>query len=118
MDVDTRLRQSRLLEVLYFIYMYNMNTLFFSPDFINLQLISVGDVVRGHVIDKSPREFTVQVTSFVGSHKFRELSDIGITVHSMAREVMLIFTASTSCSYRVWCHSTILPTLQKSVAMC
>ena len=73
------------------------------------------------MIDKSPRELTVQVTSFVGSHKFRELSDIGIMVHAMAlslREVMLIFTASTSCSYRVWCHSTILLTLQKSVAMC
>ena len=44
------------------------------------QLVSVGDVVQGHVTDKSPRELTIQVTSFVGTHKHRELSDIGIKV--------------------------------------
>lgn len=43
--------------------------------------MSVGDVVRGHVIDKSLRELVVQVTSFVGTHKHRELSDIGVKVH-------------------------------------
>ena len=42
--------------------------------------MSVGDVVRGHVTDKSPRELVVLVTSFVGSHKLRELSDIEIKV--------------------------------------
>lgn len=45
-----------------------------------LQLVSVGDVVQGHVIDKTLRELVVQVTSFVGTHKYRELSDIGIKV--------------------------------------
>ena len=43
--------------------------------------MSVGDVVRGHVTNKSARELLVLVTSFVGSHKFRELSDIGVKVH-------------------------------------
>lgn len=42
--------------------------------------MSVGDVVRGHVTDKNPRELSVQVTSFVGTHKHREVSDIGIKV--------------------------------------
>ena len=42
--------------------------------------MSVGDVVRGHVTDKSPRELSVQVTSFIGTHKHRELSDIGVKV--------------------------------------
>ncbi len=36
--------------------------------------------------DKSPRELSIQVTSFVGTHKHRELSDIGIKVnHSKMR---------------------------------
>ena len=42
--------------------------------------MSVGDVVHGHVTDKSARELLVLVTSFIGSHKFRELSDIGVKV--------------------------------------
>lgn len=45
-----------------------------------VQLVSAGDVVQGHVTDKSPRELSIQVTSFVGTHKHRELSDIEIKV--------------------------------------
>jgi len=45
-----------------------------------LQLVSTGDIVRGHVVAKSHGSLTVQVTSFVKSHKMRELLDLDIKV--------------------------------------
>lgn len=45
-----------------------------------LQLVEPGDIVEGHVISKSHKELVVQVTSFVGSRKLRELSDINVKV--------------------------------------
>jgi len=42
------------------------------------ELVSTGDIVRGHVVAKSHGSLTVQVTSFVKSHKMRELLDLDI----------------------------------------
>ena len=36
--------------------------------------------MEGHVVSKSNKELNVQITSFVGSHKLRELSDINVMV--------------------------------------
>lgn len=68
------------------------------------QLVSVGDVVRGHVIDKSPRELSIQVTSFVGSHKQRELSDIGVKVSTVSIQLLANMVARQGG--RVSCMST------------
>ena len=44
--------------------------------------MSVGDVMRGSIVHKTHGELSVHVTSFVGCHKFRELTDIGIKVYT------------------------------------
>ena len=79
--------------------------------FFLFQLVSVGDVVRGHVTDKSPRELSVQVTSFVGTHKHRELSDIGIKVRIRMHHILVN-----------WPHANLvyraLPFLVCTVCMC
>ena len=43
-------------------------------------MISTGDIVRGHVIAKKHSGLMVQVTSFVKSHKMRELTELTIKV--------------------------------------
>ena len=46
----------------------------------SLQLVKVGDIMRGHVTAKRTGGLSARVTSFVRSHKFRELSDLDIEV--------------------------------------
>lgn len=45
---------------------------------VSLQLIIVGDIVRGHVILKTAVALGVLVTSVVGSCKVREMSDLDV----------------------------------------
>lgn len=51
-----------------------------QSDYYFLQLVEPGDVVRGHVVAKRHGGLTIQITSFVNSHKYRELSDLSIRV--------------------------------------
>lgn len=44
----------------------------------HLQLLSPGDIVRGHVILKTPLALGVQITSLVASQKVRELSGLDL----------------------------------------
>lgn len=52
-----------------------LKLLFHSP---TNQILSPGDVVRGHVILKSPVALGVQITKLVGCHKTREFSGLNI----------------------------------------
>ena len=51
-----------------------------STPSIFLQLVEPGDVIRGHVVAKRHSGLTIQITSFLNSHKYRELSDLSIRV--------------------------------------
>lgn len=48
-----------------------------------LQLLCPGDIVRGHVVLKSPLALGVQITSLVASHKVRDMC--GLDVRGLLR---------------------------------
>ena len=54
----------------------NVSVEFFSE----MQLVEAGDVIQGHVVAKRYSGLAVQITSFVDSCKYRELSDLSIRV--------------------------------------
>ncbi len=48
--------------------------------YISLQLVSVGDIVMGHVTARRAGGLSVTVTSITHGHKLRELSDLDVKV--------------------------------------
>lgn len=44
----------------------------------NAQVLCPGDLIRGHVILKTPLALGVQITSLIVSHKVREMSDLDV----------------------------------------